>query len=126
MNRDERHAVVLRALGAGPNTVSMIASLTSFSLTAAWKAVAELIFAGKVVFCGYRPSLSYKGGAPVKLYALPEHRVGAKPLIHNASKLKNAKRTEWKAPRPRRFAGSGVIAGRIIIGRGSKWGAGLA
>jgi hypothetical protein len=125
MTHAERLAAVLAAFSAGPLSIAQVSVHADVPMTSAWKAVADLLLAGKIVFYGYRPSLSYKGGAPVKLYALASHGPHGKPLVHYLRKEKNAKRTEWREPRARRNSGSGVVAGRITIGRGAKWGAGL-
>lgn len=126
MTHAERLAAVLHALRFGPLSISAVASASKIPLTSAWKAVADLLLAGKVVFHGHALNPSYKGGAPLKLYALANDEPRPKPLITYARQEKNAKRTEWKPQRARPFAGSGVIAGRITIGRGAKWGSGLA
>ena len=126
MTHDDRLATVLSALASGPLCVSAVARLVGFSLTSAWNAVQELLLDGKVRFIGYKLNDSLKGGSPVKVYALATSGPHGKPLIHYVRKEKNAKRVEWKPVKPRRFAGSGVKAGRITIGRGAKWGAGLA
>jgi len=126
VTRTERLDAVLVALASGPLCVSQIAKMTERPLTSTWNVVQDLILAGKVRFIGYTLNDLVKGGSPVKMYALATAGPHGKPLIYYARKEKNAKRVEWKPAKPRHFAGSGVVAGRIVIGRGSKWGAGLA
>jgi len=126
VNHSERLETVLYLLSQGPASVKQLASAADIPLTSAWNAVADLVLRGKIAFYGYLPNPGAYGGAPVKLYVLASQGPHGKPLMHYAKKEKNAKRTEWKPQKPRHFAGSGVIAGRITIGRGSKWGAGLA
>ena len=82
------------------------------------------MLAGAIRFAGYGPNPGRLGGQPLKLYGLTGMTLNV--LSFKSKDLKNARRVQWNEPKPREFAGSGVIAGRITIGRGSKWGAGLA
>ena len=124
MTPSQRRAIVLEQLASGPKSVSQLGAATAVPLTSTWVTVRDLVLAGAIRFAGYGPNPGRLGGQPLKLYGLTGMALNV--LSFNSKRLKNARRIQWKESTPRRFAGSGVIAGRITVGRGSKWGAGLA
>jgi hypothetical protein len=107
-------------------SVSQLARATRWPVSSVWLALHELLRTGKAVFHGEAPNPSPQGGRSQKLYRLVGQTHFAKPVDFVAKQLKNAARTQWKQPRSHAPAGSGVVAGRITIGRGSVWGAGRA
>jgi hypothetical protein len=126
MTHVARLATLTEALAAQPLSVSQAARLLRWPVSSVWLALHELLKHGKVVFHGYIPNPAPQGGSPQKLYRLADSTTHPKPQAHEARQPKNAARTHWKPPRVHRSAGSGVIAGPITIGKGSKWGAGSA
>ena len=126
MKHIDRLDCVTAALAAQPLSVSQAARALRWPVSSVWLALQELLRRGKVVFHGYAPNPAPQGGSPQKLYRLAGATHWPKTIDFVGKQPKNAARVQWKEPRRRAFAGSGVIAGRITIGRGSKWGAGLA
>jgi len=121
----DRLAMVLAAFAAGPASVSALAHRLGIPVSSVWLLLHELLRRGKVVFHGLAPNPAPQGGTPQKLYRLADSTNHPKPVEFVGKQLKNSARTRWSQPRPHASAGSGVVAGRIIIGRGSKWGAGM-
>jgi len=119
----QRRALVLEQLAAGAMSVSQLGAATGLPLTSAWVTVHDLVLAGAIRFAGYGPNPGRLGGQPLKLYGLTGMTLNI--LSFKSKQLKNARRVLWQPEKPRINAGSGVVAGRIIIGRGSRWGAGL-
>jgi len=124
MTPSQRRALVLEQLAAGPKSVSQLGAVTQLPLTSTWTTVQDLVLAGAIRFAGYGPNPGRLGGQPLKLYGLTGMTLNV--LSFKSKDLKNAHAVKWAEPKRRAFAGSGVIAGRITIGRGTRWGAGLA
>jgi hypothetical protein len=126
MTHLDRLGCVTAALAERPASISALSRTLRWPVSSVWLAVHELLRTGKVVFHGEAPNPAPQGGRNQKLYRLAGSTVHHKPIDLVGKQLKNSARTEWKQRRHHAPAGSGVVAGRITIGRGSVWGAGRA
>jgi hypothetical protein len=120
-----RLGVVIDALAQKPMSVSQLAFALRWPVSSVWLAVHELLRTGKATFHGYAPNPAPQGGRMQKLYRLVGWPPDARSLDVKEKLLIPATSSIGPARRSRGAPGSGVVAGRITIGRGSKWGAGL-
>jgi len=120
----ERLELLLSVLATGPTSLSQLARKLNIPVSSVWLLLHELLHCGKVIFHGFAPNPAPNGGSPQKLYCLAG-TMWPKPIDFVSKQSKNGVRTRWKEPPPKTANGSGMIAGRITIGRGSRWGAGL-
>lgn len=131
-----RLAAVLEFVTAGNGTISGIAKASGFSTASVTHAVHELRQQGLIAGPFKCKNPSRLGGNPRHCYVAAQDEAAAARLRAQVAEeaarkssrqpsKQNGARTVWKKPKPRRHAGSGVIAPPCTIGRGFRWGAEL-
>lgn len=112
--------MVLKALGRlGEATADAVGRSAGMSLSKTWDVIKDLRKLQLVEKCGKTRNPDPRGGRPLRVWRLSP--MGARFLIQKEKIPETLPDFDPEDTPLRRTNGSGVIASRITVGRGSRW-----